>query len=440
MNYLVLQMTGRELAWARFQKRRGTLVFTGGARYPFEEGQTLPELLAQVKAPGTTQEKVILLLPADRFFLREVELPITDRRKIREVLPLELKGETALDTDDLVFDGMPLGNGKVLAIWTKRADLTEEIAVLTEAGLEPEIVTSSLLQWHILAEHSAGTCAVTDADALAIYTDGKPLFFRPLNTPDAAEILRTLTALQMAKGIEVDKLLLHGGAARGTLAFPGGPEEPAYAPVPLAGELAAAFPDEGGAAVEFAGAYAVVRACMAGEAVNFRTGSLAYTAGDVRLRRRLRVSLALAVACVLLIFAEAGVRYLLVKRDLDSLNRSIALMYRQVFPTRKKPVDEVAEIKSEIRRLGGAAPSGATLVALNRLAEAKGDDITGLYEIEIDGGQARVKGDARSFQAVNDFKAKASASFSNAEVGEVKSRPDGSVSFVFRGTVKEAGK
>ena len=40
--------------------------------------------------------------------MREIELPISDRRKVRDILPLELKGETAVDTDELVFDALSL--------------------------------------------------------------------------------------------------------------------------------------------------------------------------------------------------------------------------------------------------------------------------------------------------------------------------------------------
>jgi general secretion pathway protein L len=77
---------------------------------------------------------------------------------------------------------------------------------------------------------------------------------------------------------------------------------------------------------------------------------------------------------------------------------------------------------------------------LKRLAELKNDGIKGFYETEIDGNQLRLKGDAVSFQAVNDFKARAGSQFAAAEVGEIKSRPDGSVSFTFRGTLQEGSK
>ena len=61
-------------------------------------------------------------------------------------------------------------------------------------------------------------------------------------------------------------------------------------------------------------------------------------------------------------------------------------------------------------------------------------------ETDLDGNQLRIKGDARSAQAVNDFKARLKPVFASLEVGEIKSRPDASVTFSLRGTLKEAGK
>ncbi|HKZ16772.1 MAG TPA: type II secretion system protein GspL, partial [Geobacteraceae bacterium] len=62
------------------------------------------------------------------------------------------------------------------------------------------------------------------------------------------------------------------------------------------------------------------------------------------------------------------------------------------------------------------------------------------YEAELEGNQVRLKGDADSVQSVNYFKARAAAMFATAEVGEIKSRASGGVSFSFRGTLQETGK
>src|SRR6185369_6711191 len=115
-------------------------------------------------------------------------------------------------------------------------------------------------------------------------------------------------------------------------------------------------------------------------------------------------------ALIILVFAEAGVRYFIVQRDLSSLDGSIRAIYKEVFPTRKKPVDEVAELKAEIKRLGATGSEGI-LAILKKLADAKGDDPREIYEVEFDGSQITGKGYDRSAQGVNEFKAKASELF-----------------------------
>src|SRR6185369_10961765 len=159
-----------------------------------------------------------------------------------------------------------------------------------------------------------------------------------------------------------------------------------------------------------------------------------------KMYRKLRLTMILAAAVVLLVFAESAVRFALAKRDLASLDGSIGAVYKEIFPTRKKPVDEVAEVRAEIRKLEGAKTSSNVLKLLKELAEAKGDDVTGLYEIEIDGPEVRLKGEARSFQAANEFKVRAAKVVDGGELSETKSRPDGSVTFAFRGTMKGVTK
>jgi general secretion pathway protein L len=180
----------------------------------------------------------------------------------------------------------------------------------------------------------------------------------------------------------------------------------------------------------------VAAAVAEGSAVNLRRGALAYTAGHEKLYRKLRLTVGLAALVALLLLGESGVRFAMAKRDLASLDASIKGMYQEVFPGRKKAVDEVGELRAEIRKLEGAKISSNTLKVLKDLAEAKGDTVNGIYETELDGQEVRLKGEARSFQAANDFKARAGKLFEGAELSDTKSKPDGSVSFAFRGKLK----
>ena len=425
MDILIIQLKSNELILAAFRPKRGGVGFLSAERYPLEGGEGELARILKGASVSAGEHRVVLALPPTLLFMRELELPITDRAKVRELLPLELKGETALDTDTLVFDALPLANGKVLAVWGRSHDLIAKIEILKGAGLEPELVTASLFHWDKLAP-TTGCVAVTDGDALAVYSNSAPIYFRalPVGSGDA-ELTRTVTAAELAHGVPIDQLISYARSASDS-------ESSAQA----SRGLAEAFGDDPHAAHDLAGAYAVAAAVANGTALNLRRGALAYTAGNEKLYKTLRISMILAAAFVLLLFAESGVRYYLVKRDLASLDLSVRGIYKEVFPTRKKPVDEVSELRSEIKRLEGAKTSSNLLKLLKDLSEVKGDDVGGIYETEVDGPEVRLKGDAKSFQAANDFKVRAAKVLDAAEVSEIKSRPDGSVTFNFRGKMK----
>ena len=429
MDILIVALKSHELTLATFRPRKGGVSFLAAERHPLsgEEGE-LARILAAA-APVVGERRVVLALPPSRLFMRELELPLTDRAKVRELLPLELKGETALDTDALSFDALPLLSGRFLAVWGRSSDLGGQIELLKGVGLEPELVTASLFHWEKLAP-ATGTVAITDGEAVAVYREAKSVYFRAL-PPGAApeEVTRTVAALELSQGVQVDQVVSY---ARTTVEA----ESLALAPKGLVD----AFKGDAHAAHDLAGAYAVAAAVADGSALNLRRGSLAYTAGNAILYRKLRVTALLAATVVVLVFAESAVRYTLAKRDLASLDRSVKGVYQEVFPTRRKPVDEVAELRAEIKRLEGSKTSSNVLKLLKDLALAKGDEVTGIYETEVDGPEVRLKGEAKSFQAASDFKGRAGKVLDAAEVSEVKSKPDGSVSFSFRGKMKGVAK
>jgi general secretion pathway protein L len=444
MDILIVEAGKRSIGFARFQKRSGALVFRGADCRPHESPESFAHVLAELAATVDPEDKVLLSLDPETLFLRELELPIPDRRKQREVLPLELKGEIALDTEGLVFDAIPGPEGKVTAVWAVEAALEAKIQELKDAGLEPQIVGSSLFAWDLLipATFAEGAVALCDGRSLAVYSDGKPELFRSLDGASAAdEITRTLALLEVGKGVRVERVFLHGAAVKNGSSFSarGQTSTVSFAPLPVSGSLASSFPGES-TALDHAGAWALATASLRGEPLNFRHGRLAYTAGRDLMKRKLRLTAILAGLFLALLVSETGLRYYFVKRDLSSVNTSIGKIYREVFPSRKKAVDEVSELKSEIRRLGGGAVGQETLPVMSGIASVKGDAVSTVYELEIGDGQVTLKGDARSFQAANDFKSRLSALFSSSSLSEVKSRPDGSVSFSFRGTLREGAK
>ncbi len=440
MELLIIEAGRSTVGFVRFLKRGGEYLFQGAKHNSLEDDGALPSLLRDLAADEAEDRKVFLSLDAENIFFRELQLPITDRRKQREVLPLELKGETAMDVEKLVFDALPLADGKVMALWAVESDLKAKITSLSEAGFEPQVVGSSLFHWHQLIPEAVGDAAValSDGFSLAVYSKGKPLLFRSLGDGNFLdEITRTLVLLDAGKGIQVERVLLHGSAASSSPE--GQSSQFSFERLPVAGGLAKAFPSEN-MAIENAGAWALAMDSLKGEPINFRHGAIAYTAGRDRLKKKLLLTAILAALFLVLLLAETGLRYYFVSSDISSLDGSIHQIYHEVFPTRTKAVDEVAEVKSEIRNLGGVTASQEILSALDGVAKAKNDEITAIYEAEVDSGQMKLKGDARSFNAANNFKSRLAPLFESSQMDEVKSRPDGSVSFSFRGTLKEGAK
>ncbi len=441
MDLLILQVNRQSVLIAGFQARAKALSFRGAKRRPLEDGETLEQLLKETASADTGRGTIVLSLDPAAFFYREMELPLGDRQKIREILPLELKGETAVDTDESVFDAIPLEGGKFLVVWGKTKDIAARIESMKGAELEPRIVTSAAFHWHsLLPEKAAGRVALSDGRALGVYHNRELVYFRALGDGELkSEIGKTLAALEFSKGVKVEQVFLMGDAAGTDPDFLSSGDHDLTL-LPVSGRLAEAFGNDHGSALQLAGIWALANETVSGTPVNFRYGALAYTAGFEKVRKQLRISAILASLLILILLAESGIRYHLVKKDVDSLDNSIRTIYREIFPARKKPVDEVAELKSEIKRMGGDAGAPNPLASMKRIAEIKGDGIAGFYEAEFEGNQVRLKGDADSFQAVNDFKTRCGALFTAVEVGEIKSRAGGGVSFSFRGILQEAHK
>lgn len=426
----VIQISSTELILARFGRQRSHLLFLEGARHPLSEA-ALPELLANWR-DKSRGDRIILSLPPALFSMRELELAMGERKKAREILHLELKGETALESDELIFEALPLTPGTYAALWCNAARLAPHIATLADAGLEPEVVTSPLFTWHhLLRSGDTSHCAITDGEAAGIYQGGKPVYLRALPATGDNPLATTLAAVEIAKGITVEQLFATDDSAHEN-------PLPDIAPLPISAPLAACFPQDPVAARDLASAYAAAADLLTGDPINFRRGPLTYVRRRVELRRKLRLTSALAAAALLLVFTEAGVRYFLLHRDVSSVESSIRKIYGEAFPKRK-PVDEVAEMKAEIKQLGASSSQGV-LTSLKKLADAKGEELNELYEIEIEGTRVSGKGTARTLQGVNDFKARCAQLFGSFEVNEIKSRPDGSTGFTFRSGTQEGGK
>ncbi|HXE95404.1 MAG TPA: type II secretion system protein GspL [Dongiaceae bacterium] len=437
MDYLILQAEERRLTVAHFGVTRRATELIGAASFTLDGELSLADAVRGIAEKMTGSPRVVLCLPPALFAQRSVALPFSDLRKVREVLPAQLQGDIALPVEELALEVLPAGEGQFLALWARKSAIGAAIAQFREGGIEPQVVSS--LPFAVAALPGVpADCAVCDGSTLALVRGGRLIYFRAFNAEVTVQVIAaTLSALELS-GTELPKRLCLVGPETGGLAGADTLPLPAET-LEVPAELGHLFKNDE-TFQQLGGLYAVARACHAGTLPDFRQGELAWTAGDAALRRKLLVTGILATVVILLLFVSKGLQYRAAAADTASLNKSIAAIYREIFPTRTKAVDEISEVKGEIRKLAGIESSGGYLDLLKKLAEAKGNTVNGLFEVELEGRNLRIKGDARSAQAANEFKAALAPLLATVELGEVKSRPDGTVGFSLTGTLKEGTK
>jgi general secretion pathway protein L len=437
MDYLIIRIAENHVTVARFGVSGRSTTLEGSALFEMNGEQDLSAVASRIASGISGSPRIVLCLHPSLFVHRIVELPLADLRKVREVLPAQLQGEIALSVETVVFDALPLSEGKYLALWARRMDISHAIDLFKEAGIEPAVVSAEPFSWSFLPGITTD-CALFDGWSLAIITNGRLSFLRAFSGAEREkQLVATFSALKMSDMALPSRLYVFGEQA----GLAASVDVPTFAAetLELPEELALLFRNAQ-TFHQLAGSYAVTQAIRAGVLPDFRRGDLAWTAGDALLRKKLRLTALLAIVAVVLLFVSKGLQYHVASKDIDSLNSSISAVYREIFPTRTKAVDELAEIKGEIRKLTGAENSSGVLDVLKQLAEAKGAGINGLYEAEVEGKALRLKGDARSAQAVNEFKAALAPLMATVEVGELKSRPDGGVTFSMAATLREGKK
>lgn len=427
----VIQLHESGFTIGRFRHAGRELVPLTGIQHQTGDREELVSKIAESLASVTKGEtRTILSIPPRLLNLRELQLPITERAKLRAVLPFELAGETAQDDTGIVCDAVMLPEGGQLAGWAAQEQIAELITTLTEAGAEPEIVTVSCLHWNLLLPPDAAeTVAICDSSAVSVCRQGQLLFCRALEVSTIDDLERTLVTLEMTHNLQVDRVLLLD-----PLLLPlSAASERVIEQFPLPDALKTPVSQDGLAPLALAAPFAAALAVCFGEPFNLRSGSLAWKQKNRRLLRALRLPLLLASIAALLLLTEAGTRWYLLSRDITSLNSSISKIYRESFPNRKKAVDEAAELKAEIRRLEGTSLSPTILPFLRLLTEHKGTEINGFSEIDYDGTRFKVKGDGKTSAAIGTLRQKLMTAGWQVEQPEITSRPDGTILFQLKG-------
>lgn len=126
--------------------------------YIFELGQGRYEIREKKKYPVSDRydfsvdgipediEDAYLSLPLSSLNFRIIELPFSDKDRIREVLPFELNGMILGGSDKVVFDNVIVGTSEnkyqVLAVYIDKTVIGKILERLKLANIDPKFITS----------------------------------------------------------------------------------------------------------------------------------------------------------------------------------------------------------------------------------------------------------------------------------------------------------
>lgn len=381
-------------------------------------------------------DRMAACLPAGGAFIRQLQFPFAERRKIAAALSFELAAQLPVALDDyttVMQSPRRIEAGvEVVAAAVKTSTLEEFLQPFEAMGVPLQIldlapyayaagladsVTDALL---VFAMEQGTSLALIAAGRLTTYRYLPPQPDRPINER-ARAISREARGMQGAAA--ECPLLLAGAEASEDLvaALSAEMERVELLSVKIGDEVIAA---------PFIPAVALaLRAAQSGleHSFNLRQGAFALRGEWVGLRKALITAACLAGLSLLALGVATGLEYSAKRQQLTTLQQQMHDIYRNTFPGSTAIVDVPLQMQGAIRSLQREAgliglehPSAVTL--LRELSELPAPLTCDLDEFALEREQIRIAGQAATFEAVNRMAEhyRTSGSFTKVDVTEAK--------------------
>ena len=394
--------------------------------------KALRQILPKLEERG---EGLVYSFPSRQTMVHRIPLPFADRKKNRQVVKYEVEPLLPFSAEQVLVDfyspGKNSGEGKPLVFAVRKGDLGEHLALLKEAGLDPESVVPEALAFfslvRALGKTSAGRGALLDLGeekaTLILWRDDRMVLARSLplaGSTDqdlsrlAEEIRRTfLSAGYDPENRPVEKVFLTGG---NSLAPGVGKKLGDLLPASVSsldmGEMGGNVPWEIRPAL--AAALGAALGAAAGEEVNLRQEEFASSQKAERARGRMKILVSYAAILAVLGVAAFFLNYSLKEKKYRDLRAEIRKEFTQALPEVKRVVSELQQMKVRVQEeraklaaLGGGGVSGSPLEILRELSLTVEPSMkVRVTELIVDPEAVEVSGEADSFDTVNRVKSR----------------------------------
>ncbi|MFL5291758.1 MAG: type II secretion system protein GspL [Myxococcales bacterium] len=433
-----LDITADELRIVALQSGFRGFAVADARRVPLPEGESLSGRISAAlsEAPPLGDAAIAVAIPAAQVASFVFTLPFVDARRLEQVLPAEVEGAIPFDLDDVVWDHAVLSQGEgkteVLVAVVKKATLRTVLAGLSEAGVDPRVVTfaplalGALAERKVLADGVEGTTALIEAGperaelclfagdrpflARALSTSGRALWHAALSDPKAREkilvpLLRDIKISLRARAPgELARILLAGDLT----AFPEIAHRfemelgAAAGPVVLAPQHQTA---NGAEAPEMSLALALaLRAQQSRGRLDFRKGEFAFTRALTQARGQL---LQIGIAAVVLVLLAIG----LGTARVASLSRQAADYDEALCAATKKTLGNcMTDYRQAVAALSGGRSKAAGIPRVSAadvlsevVARLPDSSLPTIDDIDLNTTTVRMRGTVESFGKVDDI-------------------------------------
>ena len=406
-----------------------------------EKGDLRGEILAKLREVLPRLDKrgegLVCTFPSPLTMVHRIPLPFADRKKNRQVAKFEAEPFLPFAADQVIVDFYSPGKGsdekRSLIFAVRKKDLGEHLALLKEAGLDPEsLVPEAMALFSLvrslgkaLGEGGALLDLGQEKATLILWEKGRLVLARSISLPGAPaapgdpsrlaeEVRRSFLSAEWApENRPAEKIYLTGGKAL----LPGLEKrlgDLLQIPVDLLPmeEICPDVPEEARPALA-----AALGAALGGESaegVNLRREEFASSQRARRMKGRLKVLVAYAVLLAVLGIAAFLMNFTLLEKRYQDLKAEIRKEFTQSLPEVKRVVNEVQQMRARVQeeraKLSsfGAGPGGGSPLEILRELSLMVDPAmkVRVTELIVDPATVEVNGEADSFDTVNQLKAR----------------------------------
>jgi general secretion pathway protein L len=359
--------------------------------------------------------RTLLSIHSSLLSMRLLDIPVTDRRKLKEIISLQAEDLFMKGPESMVLDGLPLPGGKAAAVGVDKNELASQLKALLDAGIAASWAGPALFSKGLILKklgQTEGAAAFIDDDSITVARDGQSFFFKHLDSVD--DLLLSLSALE-ADGVKIEKYFSCGNDG-------------------LA-EKAGIEARRAGNGYEHPSLLAVALQFSEGlkESVDFLKWH-ADPKAQGALKRRIRGMAALLAALVLSWGTYAYLRYQNISAETESIASVTEQGFNELFPGEKPIHPEYAlEVKLKELAVDRKVLSGRAevLTAMLELSKAASKGSLRTNEVRMSGSRLDISGEAASFEEAAAFRESVSKAglIKKVTITETKPGPGGRVRF-----------